>query len=58
MVTAMRMVIARVCVMVGTANAQMWQDATADCTGTTAEWSNKLEHEDLDAEHDQVALLA
>lgn len=33
-----------------TASAQVWQDATADCVGTTAEWSNKLELADVDGD--------
>jgi FG-GAP-like repeat len=54
----MRMVIALLCVMAGTARAQMWQDATADCTGTTAEWSNKLELADLDGDGQLDILVA
>jgi hypothetical protein len=30
--------------------AQSWQDATAQCTGTTAEWSNKIEVADVDGD--------
>src|SRR5450432_3555027 len=57
-VTAMRMVLALLCVMVGTAHAQMWQDATANCTGTTAEWSNKLELADIDGDGQLDILVA
>ena len=32
------------------AAAQVWQDATADCLGTTAEWSSKLEVADIDGD--------
>lgn len=34
----------------GHAAAQRWVDATAKCTGTTAEWSNKIEVEDVDGD--------
>jgi hypothetical protein len=34
----------------GIAAAQRWQDATASCTGTTAEWSNKVELADVDGD--------
>jgi hypothetical protein len=32
------------------AAAQRWQDATASCLGTTAEWSNKIELADVDGD--------
>ncbi|MBA3540361.1 MAG: VCBS repeat-containing protein [Deltaproteobacteria bacterium] len=32
------------------AAAQRWQDATAECLGTTAEWSSKVEVADLDGD--------
>ncbi len=32
------------------AAAQRWQDATASCLGTTAEWSNKIEVADVDGD--------
>ena len=32
------------------ATAQVWQDATPDCLGTTAEWSSKLEVADIDGD--------
>jgi hypothetical protein len=32
------------------AAAQRWQDATASCTGTTAEWSSKVELADVDGD--------
>lgn len=41
-----------------TAYAQMWQDATPDCTGTTAEWSNKIVLEDLDNDGQLDILVA
>ena len=34
----------------GVAAAQRWQDATASCVGTTAQWSNKVEVADLDGD--------
>jgi hypothetical protein len=34
----------------GIAAAQRWQDATASCLGTTAEWSNKVEVADVDGD--------
>jgi hypothetical protein len=34
----------------GLAAAQLWQDATAQCTGTTAEWSSKIELADIDGD--------
>lgn len=37
------------------AHAQRWQDATAGCIGTTAEWSNKVELADVD--HDGLVDL-
>src|ERR1700712_63816 len=40
------------------ARAQMWQDATPDCTGTTAEWSNKIALEDLDGDGQLDLLVA
>ncbi|MCX5743779.1 MAG: VCBS repeat-containing protein, partial [Proteobacteria bacterium] len=42
--------IAGILVSVGLASAQRWQDATAACLGTTAEWSNKIEVADLDGD--------
>src|ERR1051325_9326518 len=32
------------------AAAQRWQDATASCLGTTAEWSSKVEVADIDGD--------
>ena len=51
-------VIAALGVMAGTAHGQMWQDATADCTGATAEWSNKLELADIDGDGQLDILVA
>jgi len=36
--------------MSGIAQAQVWQDATADCIGNTAGWTNKVEVADLDGD--------
>jgi len=44
--------------MTGRARGQMWQDATPDCTGTTAEWSNKVALEDLDGDGQLDILVA
>src|SRR3954469_13202569 len=38
--------------------AQVWQDATARCVGTTAEWSNKIEVADLDGDGNIDILIA
>src|SRR4051812_16038628 len=38
--------------------AQRWQDATATCVGTTAEWSNKVEVADLDGDGNVDILIA
>ncbi|HWU86070.1 MAG TPA: VCBS repeat-containing protein [Kofleriaceae bacterium] len=40
------------------AGAQRWQDATANCTGTTAEWSNKVELADIDGDGKVDILIA
>ena len=40
------------------ARAQMWQDATPDCLGTTAEWSSKLELADIDGDGQLDILIA
>ena len=40
------------------ARAQMWQDATPDCLGTTAEWSSKLELADVDGDGQLDILVA
>ena len=54
----MRIAIAFMCVMTATAHAQMWQDATANCLGTTAEWSSKLELNDVDGDGQLDILVA
>jgi len=41
----------------GDAAAQRWTDATADCLGTTAEWTNKIELADVDGDG-QIDILA
>src|SRR4051812_16489425 len=38
--------------------AQRWQDATAQCIGTTGEWTNKVELADLDGDGHVDILLA
>src|SRR4051812_24429798 len=38
--------------------AQRWQDATAQCIGTTAEWTNKVEVADIDGDGHVDILLA
>jgi hypothetical protein len=40
------------------AAAQRWQDATAQCLGTTAQWTNKVELADLDKDGHLDILLA
>ncbi|HUS33361.1 MAG TPA: VCBS repeat-containing protein [Kofleriaceae bacterium] len=40
------------------AHAQRWQDATAQCLGTTAEWTNKVEVADVDGDGHVDMLLA
>jgi len=42
----------------GSAAAQRWQDATADCLGTTAQWTNKVEVADVDGDGLVDILLA
>jgi hypothetical protein len=42
----------------GYAEAQRWQDATADCLGTTAEWSNKVDIADVDDDGKVDLLIA
>ncbi len=43
---------------VNLASAQRWQDATADCLGTTAQWTNKVEVADVDGDGLVDILLA
>ena len=40
------------------ASAQRWQDATAQCLGTTAEWTSKVEVADVDGDGHVDILLA
>lgn len=40
------------------ASAQRWQDATAQCLGTTQEWTNKVEVADVDGDGHVDILLA
>lgn len=42
----------------GIARAQYWSDATADCIGVTAEWSNKVEVADVDGDNKVDLLIA
>ncbi len=44
------LVVAVVMVTPALASAQRWQDATANCLGTTAEWSSKIEVADVDGD--------
>lgn len=44
--------------MSSVASAQRWQDATAQCLGTTAEWTNKVEVADVDGDGHVDILLA
>lgn len=41
-----------------TVHAQAWQDATADCLGTTTEWTNRVEVADVDGDGRVDLLLA
>ena len=48
---AMRLLVLAVLALIPRlATAQVWQDATASCLGTTAEWSSKLEIADVDGD--------
>jgi hypothetical protein len=51
-------VMAVVAAASGSAMAQKWQDATASCIGTTAEWTNKVEVADVDGDGKVDLLLA
>ena len=51
-------VVAVVVATHGYAEAQRWQDATADCLGTTAEWSNRVDVGDLDGDGKVDLLIA
>jgi len=52
----MRLIVLLVC-LPGLALAQTWQDATANCVGTTAQWTNKVEVADVDGDG-QIDILA
>ena len=52
------LVVAVLFVISSTASAQMWQDHTAECLGTTGEWSNKIELADLDGDGQLDILVA
>jgi hypothetical protein len=53
----MRVVVA-ILLVPALASAQVWQDATPSCLGTTAEWSNKVEVADLDGDGAPDILIA
>ncbi len=42
----------------GNAAAQRWQDATADCLGATAQWSNRVDVADVDGDGKVDLLIA
>src|SRR5262245_66122972 len=44
-----RLVLILICAP-AVASAQRWQDATANCVGTTMEWTNKVEVADVDGD--------
>ncbi|HTL33492.1 MAG TPA: VCBS repeat-containing protein [Kofleriaceae bacterium] len=50
--------VAAVLGMSSLAHAQRWQDATAQCLGTTDEWTNKVEVADVDGDGHVDILLA
>ncbi|HEX5063155.1 MAG TPA: VCBS repeat-containing protein [Kofleriaceae bacterium] len=52
------LIVVMVTVAPGVAMAQTWQDATANCIGTTAEWTNKVEVADVDGDGKVDLLLA
>src|SRR5829696_4217786 len=53
----MRLIALMVCVP-GLAMAERWQDATASCVGTTAQWTNKVEVADVDGDGQVDILVA
>lgn len=53
-----RILILVVATVPGVARAQRWQDATASCLGTTAQWTNKVEVADVDGDGKVDLLLA
>jgi hypothetical protein len=55
---AMRTILVVVALAPGVASAQKWQDATARCLGTTAQWTNKVEVADVDGDGKIDLLLA
>ncbi len=55
----MRRLVALVIILwAGNAAAQRWQDATARCVGTTAEWSNDIDAADVDGDGKVDILVA
>jgi len=52
------LIVVMVAAAPGVAMAQTWQDATANCLGTTAEWTNKVEVADVDGDGKVDLLLA
>src|SRR5262245_33074574 len=58
LVPAMHRILFLVVLVPGVASAQKWQDATANCLGTTAQWTNKVEVADVDGDGKVDLLLA
>jgi hypothetical protein len=52
------LIVLLVALTTGEAAAQKWQDATANCIGTTAQWTNKVEVADIDGDGKVDLLLA
>jgi hypothetical protein len=52
------LIVVLVVLSAGDAWAQKWQDATANCIGTTAQWTNKVEVADVDGDGKVDLLLA
>lgn len=53
-----RLILAVILATGGNTAAQRWQDATADCLGTTAEWSNRVDVGDVDGDGKVDLLIA
>lgn len=58
MVRSAVLVLAAVVASPGIARAQHWSDATGQCIGTTAQWSNKVELADVDKDGKVDLLIA
>jgi hypothetical protein len=52
------LIVVLVVLSAGDAWAQKWQDATANCIGTTSQWTNKVEVADVDGDGKVDLLLA